>query len=309
MPKKKAKLEATGRVLETLCDSVINFTQPFEDVKELIEEKAYEESEGSNATQPINQLERLVAFYESIENKNEEICSDLAQIYSLIGELLQYSGRYSESICWFQKAVVVDDRNSEFYAGLALSYEKLGDTDRAVRSLEQEIRLEPGDYSPYLHLADIYDRLEDYEKSSHCLEKLLERDPDNIQALHKLICYHQAHLPNANVEFLRRRLLSCHKDLAKTDLIIWTFHICYERKYDHAIRILSSKEFEQPANSMINLLRAYIYHEQEKKQEKEAELQKFASKNRHKQKAMQIKYNQFETVFGELALGKVKNGK
>ncbi|MBD3320764.1 MAG: tetratricopeptide repeat protein [Chitinivibrionales bacterium] len=308
MPKRKTAFREPKEkdVLEELCNSVINFSRPFEDVKELIEEKAFEAIENDLSENALRHLQRLASFFEELENKNDEICSDQAQVYSLIGEILHYTNKFSESIHWFRKSVVVDDRNAAFYAGLAASYEKLGDTDRAIRSLEQEIRLNPGDYSPYLHLADIYDRLENYEKASECLEKLLERDPDNIQALHKLICYHQTHLPNANVEFLRRRLLSCHKELAKTDLVIWTFHICCERKYNYAIRILSAKEFEQSSDPMVNLLKAYVYYEQGKQDEQMDELSEFARKNRRKKTAMQVQYDQFMTVFGELALSKIK---
>ena len=56
------------------------------------------------------------------------------------------------------KAVVVDDRYDVPYHSLAISCLNMGQTERAIRSLEQEIAVAPGNYYSYLLLADIFEK-------------------------------------------------------------------------------------------------------------------------------------------------------
>ena len=79
-------------------------------------------------------------------DKNDENSRDLADVYILIGEICQYVNKFRESVEWFKKAAVVADRYAVPFHNLPAAYMELGDRESAVRSLEQEIFLEPGNY-------------------------------------------------------------------------------------------------------------------------------------------------------------------
>jgi tetratricopeptide (TPR) repeat protein len=157
---KKAKKKAAHErlTLSQLCDRVTSMAVPFEDVAEFLENSTYELCVDGKCKSAIQQLSRVTSFFETMENKNEENCRDLADTYILIGEVNQYVGAFKESIEWFKKAAVVFDRYAMPFHNLATSYLELGDTKNAVKSLEQEIALEPGNYFSCLRLADLYEQ-------------------------------------------------------------------------------------------------------------------------------------------------------
>jgi tetratricopeptide (TPR) repeat protein len=91
----------------------------------------------------------------------------------------QYINNYKESIEWFKKASVVFDRYALPYHNLATSFIALGDVTNAIKSLEQEVALEPGNYFSHLRLADLYEQQGETEKEVECLKNLLVRNPEN----------------------------------------------------------------------------------------------------------------------------------
>ncbi|MBD3419926.1 MAG: tetratricopeptide repeat protein [Chitinivibrionales bacterium] len=211
--------------LQQLCRGVMEMHFVFEEVKDFIEKQAYAECKAGKLDASITALEDVAAFFEAIENKNEEVTQDLAEVYLLIGELCQSFDRIAQSIQWFRKAIIVDDRYPLPYEELASSYFKLGQIDKAIRSLEQEIRLAPGNYFAYLEAAELYDQAGRVDKAEECITRLLDRDPDNITALHRLICLHLKHNRSVNVSFLRRRIANIHKPMQRGELLIWSYHM------------------------------------------------------------------------------------
>ena len=134
-------------------------------------------------------------FFELMENKNEENCRDLADVYLLIGQIYQYNNSPQESVSWLSKAVVVDDRYDVPYHSLAISCLNMGQTERAIRSLEQEIAVAPGNYYSYLLLADIFEKEGRPVDVEDTLKKLLARDPENIRRCTGLSGFTRAKIP------------------------------------------------------------------------------------------------------------------
>jgi tetratricopeptide (TPR) repeat protein len=293
------------RTLGQLCNLVIGYKYAFEDLAEFIEDKAFGECDSKRLDKAVHHLGRVAEFFELMENKNEENCRDLVDIYILIGEIYQCDSRFDDSIEWFRKAIVANDRHPSSFHCLATSYIHLGDLGNAARSLEQEIHLAPGNYYSYLLLADLYEQLGDEAKTEETVNRLLDRDPDNIQALHKIyVHYRQAH-PEADVELLQRRIISAQRDLNKVETIIWTYHMCREGRLDDALNRLTVKEDESPDLTIVHLLKAYIYGVQKQYSRKRAELTKFKNKNSGKGAFMSNKLKEFEDVFGEKAAARL----
>ncbi len=287
--------------LAQLVNLVVTCCVSYEDLAEHIENRAYDLCTHDKSSETIKQLNHLITFFEGLENKNEENCRDLADIYLLIGEIYQYSGDFDESILWFEKAILVNDRNDVPYHRLASSYLQLNRIQKAIKCLQQEISVAPGNYYAYLSLADLCVGQKNFSLLEKTLEQLLERDPENIRALHRLILHYRHQDPETDVEFLRKRLLGAGRTLSKMDLVIWTFHMCLVGKYQEALDHLSARQNQSPQMTIIHLLKAHIYGKLSQYGKKQQELRDFVDQNHAKEEIINSKLNEFESVFGSRA--------
>lgn len=302
---RKKKYDPTRCPLKKLCELVSDYSYSYEDLAELIEDKGYEECLEGNDREVVEELSRLGTFFENIKKKNEENTRDLSDIYLLTGEFCQGCDRIPESISWFEKAIIVDDTYDVPYHSLAMAHISIGKLDKAAQSLEQEITVAPGNYFSYLLLADLYERRKRYQKVEDVLRSLLSRDSDNIQALHKLITFYEGRNPELDMELLRRRLINADKELIKLDLVIWTYHICREGKYEEALNFLNNRESESPEISITNLLKGHIYGCMQQYANKRSELEKFKKLNHGREEFMRSKVDEFCKVFGEKACNRM----
>lgn len=291
--------------LSELCSMISSYEVPFEDVADFIENKTYVFCTNGHCDLALVELTKLARFFEEMPNKNDENCRDLADVYILIGEICQYVNKFRESIDWFNKAAIVADRYAVPYHNLATAYIELGDTASAVRSLEQEISLEPGNYFSALRLADLYEQLGYNEKAELCLEKILERNPENIKALHKLITHYEEKHPEADVELLRRRLLAIDKEFNEMEIVIRTFHLCKESRFSDALDFLTRQFKKAPAMSMLYLLKAHVLGETHQFSLKRRALIEFKKNCFGKIKFIENKLEEFEHVFGERAVDRL----
>ena len=288
--------------LPQLCKLVMDLAVPFEDVAEFIENLTYALCIDGKCKDAIAELSRVASFFETMESKNEENCRDLADIYIMIGEVNQYVGCFKDSIEWFKKAAVVFDRFAVPYHNLATSYIELGDIKNAVKSLEQEILLEPGNYFSSLKLADLYEQQGEYKKEEECLENLLARNPENIQALHKLITHYVNRLPHIDVELLRKRLLGIKKNLSEIEIVIRAYHLCKQGMLGEALDFLVERVKENPAMPMLYLLKDYVLGQLHQFSRKRAELVEFKRMCHGKPEYIMNRLDEFEHVFGKKAV-------
>jgi tetratricopeptide (TPR) repeat protein len=279
----------------------MSFAYSYEDLAELIEDKGYEECVEGRGKNVVEELSRLCTFFENIENKNEEMVHYLADIYLLTGEFCQCSEMFTKSISWFEKAINVDKAYDVPYHSMALSFLNLGEVDKAISYLEQEIEVASGNYYTYLFLSDLYERSERYEAVEKILRDLLSRDPNNIQALHKLICHYQKRSPELDVELLRRRLINADNQRVKLDLVIWTYHMYCDNQYEEAIKLLNERESKVTGIAITHLLKAFLYGIMNQHVKKRNELKEFKKLNRGWEESMRIKLEEFSNVFGKKA--------
>ncbi|MCL2690131.1 MAG: hypothetical protein FWE57_09855 [Chitinispirillia bacterium] len=292
--------------LKELCEKVLSFKAIYDDAAEQIEDLAYFECTHGETQHAVSELERLAGFFEGFQNKNEEISSDLAQVYLLIGQICQYSSIFDKSIDWINKSIVVDDQNPVAYHSLALSYQSIGDIVSAAKSLEQEIIVAPGNYYTYLLLADIYEKNKKHCEFEGVLKRLLERDHENIQGLHKLICFYERSSSGLDVEFLRRKLLSRTLNLNRIEAIIRAYHLCRLNSCREAIEFLDNFSGAAPDVSIVHLANAHIYGLMGQFSRKRFELSLFKKKNQGREEMMSMKLNEFASIFGSEAAQKIR---
>jgi len=264
----------------------------------MIEMKAYELCETGKIDEAIEQLNRIAVFFEQLENKSEEHSRDLADIYLLIGQMLQYAGRYDDSIGWFSKSVIVDDQYATPYHNLAISYDKTGKVDSAIRCLKQELLLSPGNYYSYLILAEIYKRKRKLDHYEDCLHQLLERDPQNLQGLFRLIRHYETKKTGADVSLLYRKVLSIRKKFSTTEWMIRVYTFCSLKKYTSALNTADEWERDDPKTSLVNLAKAYAYGAAKKVKERGYEIDIFVNKSKGDIDKMNKKLDDFGGVFG-----------
>lgn len=284
--------------LADICSKVINSVIPYEDAAEVIEDKAYAMCEEGNIHTAINQLTMITDFFEGLVNKNEENCRDLADVYLLIGQMFQFTGKYNESIMWFTRSIVVDDQYPVPYHNLAISYKKSGKIDSAIRCLKQEILLAPGNYYSYLFIADLYEFKKMSFEFELCLNQLLERDHDNILGLHRLIKYYEKKHTSSNVLFLYRRLQAINKTFNTTEWLIKLYYLCREKKMFEALALATVWLEATPQSTIAYLVKAHIYGVQKKLVLRKNALRQFTEESNKRIDKMKIKIEEFGSIFG-----------
>ena len=298
--------ETQAPSLGRLCDAVLSLSAPYDDVAEQIEDAAYFEYEQGGLEHAVGLLTGLARFFEGLRNKNEEISRDLAQVYLLIGQIHLYAGNFEESIAWINNSIVVDDMYPVAYHSLALAFRSIGDESMSIKSLEQEIRVAPGNYYTYLLLADLYEKIGDFARFEDVLRRLLERAPNNIQGLHKLIRRCERGAGGADVELLRRRLLENDSDLSRIEAVIRAYHMAQAGREQEAVEFLEAWGGEAPDVSINHLANAHFYGKMRLHSKKRRELSLFRIKNHAREDVMEIKINEFASVFGEEAAEKIR---
>ncbi|MDD5672976.1 MAG: tetratricopeptide repeat protein [Chitinivibrionales bacterium] len=287
--------------LTKLCGLVSALKEPYDDLAELIENRAYAGCEHGDFVKVVGVLKDLASVFEVLENKSEENSRNLADVYILIGEICQYCDSFIESIAWFKKAAIVDDHYALPFHHAAVSYSKIGDSANAIKYFEQEIALMPGNYYSYLLLANLYEKREEFDNVEDALKRLLQRDPENIQALHLLVMLYHRIYPEADCILLQKRLTTVNKKLSEMELIIWVFHQCALGNVQSALDYLVAKEADSPELAIANLLKAHLFTLDKNYARRRRELAFFKSKNQGKTEIIRNKLAEFNSVFGDRA--------
>jgi tetratricopeptide (TPR) repeat protein len=287
--------------LHFLVNCVITGKLAYSDLAEYIELRSYEEWKRGKFEKAIDELQKIAAFLENIENKNEENALDLAEVYLLIGQLYQYAEWYPESIEWLSKSVLANDGNSLPYNCMAVSYLKTGNFHNAIRCFEQEIAIDEGNYSTYLKLSELYAREGKLEKSEECLKKLLDRDPSNIQGLHQLIRHYEKHNPAIDVGLLRKRLLGIAAKHTWTTAVIRAYHLEAEKHTVEALDFIAAWQMENSGRSspVMHLVKTVLYDELNRDRELKAELVAFIDGCHERQEVMREYIEEFVSLYGE----------
>lgn len=298
-------LDMSSLTLNDLCELVINQEFPFDDLAEEIEDKAYLHTQEGDFDGVVVQLRILAEFFERMEQKSAENVRDLADIYLLIGEMYATHEDFEGSVTWFNRAIIVDDQYDVPYHSLANSFLRLGEVIKAVQCLEQELIISPGNYYTYLLVADLYEKTGREQDYVRVLEMLLERDPDNIRGLHTLICHYEKVSPEMDMTFFRKRLLTAHPNALKQELFIWTYHMSRDKRFQEALGQLKKHAGEYPGQIVPHLLLAHIYGELGQYSSKRRELAEFKRLAHGNDTIMQVKFDEFQSIFGSDAAQKI----
>jgi hypothetical protein len=138
------------------------------------------------------------------------------------------------------------------------------------------------------------------------LRRLLERDPNNVQGLHKLIRHCEQGAGGADADLLRRRILDRADGLGRIEAVIRAYHLVQAGREGEAAAFLEEWGKGAPDVSIVHLANAYIYGLMRLYSKKRSELSLFKRKNRAREDVMEIKLGEFASVFGEEAASKLR---
>lgn len=285
--------------LARLCAAVASGERPYEDIAEQVEDKAYELCEAGALDNVVVHLAKVTRFFERMTSKNDEQCRDLADVYLLIGQIHQFAGQFAESITWFTRSAVVDDRYPAPYHSLAASYTRLREYENAIKSFEQEIILAPGNYYSYLLLADLYEREYRPDDVESCLKRLLERDPENIQGLHRIIRHYEQTEASIETTLMIRHLLGVNKQYNRTEAVIRCYYLCRTGKYAEVLDFLGKRRREADGGMVASLINAHVYGELHQYSKRRQVLNDFKQSHHERSEAILAKLKEFGAVFGD----------
>jgi len=294
--------------LPFLINRVITGREAYSDLAEYIETRAYEEWKRGKFEAAIKELQKITTFLENLGNKNEENTQDLSEVYLLIGQLYQYAEWFGESIDWFSKSVLADDGNSLPYHCMAVSYLKTYNYQNAIRCFEQELAIDEGNYFTYLKLSELYDREGKPEQSEESLKRLLTRDPENMQGLHRLIRHYEKYNPSIDVTLLRKRLLGITAKHTWTNAVIRAYHLCAEKRHAEALDFLTKWQCDNNGNAspVTHLVKMALYDVLKNDRDLKQEAAAFIGECRMRQQVMHEHFEEFVALFGESFAAHVK---
>lgn len=106
--------------------------------------------------------------------------------FSNLGAALYQQQRLVEAAEAYENAIALDDRRAERLQSLAQVYFELGEDLKALDFFERAARRKPKDEGLKQILADFYERLGDTERAKKVLEELLDMDPYNEEIKSRL---------------------------------------------------------------------------------------------------------------------------
>jgi len=102
--------------------------------------------------------------------------------FSNLGASLFQQQRLVEAAEAYENAIALDDKRAARLQSLAQVYYELENDEKALKYFELASRRKPKDNELRMILVDYYERLEQLEKATKVLNKILEQDPYNKEA-------------------------------------------------------------------------------------------------------------------------------
>lgn len=102
------------------------------------------------------------------------------------GALFETMGDPASALIEYQEALLYDSTSSSIYQAVGENYLRLGKVASAIRMLERAVELDTGNTEALRLLSDLYQRSRDYDRVEWALRLLLRREPDDPDVLRNL---------------------------------------------------------------------------------------------------------------------------
>jgi serine/threonine-protein kinase len=106
--------------------------------------------------------------------------------HSCLGQLAEQTGKAAEAVTEYQKALQLEPANDRASIGLAKSYEKLNQPDKAEAVYKQAIATRPSYWRGYDQLGGFYFTNGDYAKAEQMYRTATQKDPQSFRSYSNL---------------------------------------------------------------------------------------------------------------------------
>jgi len=132
-----------------------------------------------NETEAIENLEKAI----EIDPNNTRALSNLGLFYSNRADQNNSNDDYSKGVEYFEKIVEIDPGNVSIIQRLAYSYDKLGETEKALGAYDKAIEAFPENPDLYFNKAATIYKLGKNEEAIQLFNKVIEMNPEDYDAL------------------------------------------------------------------------------------------------------------------------------
>lgn len=171
--------------------------EDFEDLRDLLQQFENLREGRSHSFLDEDSFELIIDYYDEHDELNNAMqAAELAieqfpfssQLLLKKSSLLLDAKKYKEALALLDKAAVLDSNDINLYILKTDAYLALNQHKKAAQLLEAHLDQFSGEDRTdlLLELADVYDDWEEFEKVFDCLKMVLEHDPNNEEALHKI---------------------------------------------------------------------------------------------------------------------------
>ena len=128
------------------------------------------------------EYERLKAEAEKAQ-KRTEVSAQVQSLFDEGGKLAE-SGKHSEAIETFQKALALDPQQANILGNMAESYRKLGNLDEALAAYKKAIAINPNDGILYTNMGVVLDKMGKNAESLEAFKKAASLNPGGSAQSH-----------------------------------------------------------------------------------------------------------------------------
>lgn len=175
---------------------------------------------------------------EQIVRQILQVQADHFDSLHLMGFLMAQSGRFAESIDWFQRAIRVNPLYGDLYGNLGFAQHSLGQFDDAVRSYERALQLNPNDTNSLCNLSNTLKAQGKVDAAIERLQRAIRLNP-NDATLHNnlgtalkaqgnldqaIACYQQALRIDPNDTSAHCNMGTALMSQARLDAAVDSFH-------------------------------------------------------------------------------------
>jgi len=155
----------------------------------------------------------------NISSNYSEALSNLTIAYILKGQWLINNNRASESIEFFNKALINNDKSTEAIFNKAYAYSIIGNNELALENLYKAIEINPEHFESLNLIGNIMITNNDYEKALHYFSKAINTNND----------FSRAYYNRANVFLMQKKYDEALKDYYKVADISPNEYRAYEK--------------------------------------------------------------------------------
>ncbi|MGK5092757.1 tetratricopeptide repeat protein [Deltaproteobacteria bacterium TL4] len=151
---------------------------------------AQEKNLRSNPNDPVVHFQLAAAYYKEKSYAKAEthirIANQLSPLrpayFELLGDISFQQQRYGDALNAFSSAIRISPELLSVYLKLALTYEKIGEAESAIASLDEVLQKEPRYVEALYHLARISLNRRAFENALQSINRVLVLEPDNQEA-------------------------------------------------------------------------------------------------------------------------------